>query len=256
MSKVITVKSVDRALCIIEKLKENSSGMGVTDLSTALGVSKSTIHRLLMSLNVENYVSQEPSTGKYLLGLKFIEIGELVSENLDIRKVTSSFLKELASRTQETVHLVIMEKNEVVYIDKVESPATVRMYSRVGKRTLMHCTGVGKVFLANLPTEVVQSILMQQPMVGFTKNTIISKEELLKQLKLIKKNGYAFDDEEHEEGVKCIAAPIKDYNGNVIAAISIAIPTLRWDNRKFDFFVDEVKKASLVISKSFGYKMH
>lgn len=251
-SSVTTVQSVDRALKIIENLKNNPNGIGVTDLSIMLGVSKSTIHRLLMSLYQEGFVRQDPITEKYKLGFKFLELGDIVNENLDVRKAASPMLKELSNKTGETVHLVIMDQNEVVYIDKVESPETIRMYSRVGKRALMHCTGVGKVFLANLPLLEVKRIIEEKPLIRFTKNTITTPKELFAQLELIKSQGYAIDNEEHEEGVKCASAPIFDFRGNIIAAVSVSAPAMRITAEKFTHMTKEVINCSYKISKSLG----
>ncbi|WP_231495780.1 IclR family transcriptional regulator [Paucisalibacillus sp. EB02] len=252
MSNVLTVQSVDRALEIIEKLKDNPNGIGVTDLSVMLGVSKSTVHRLLMSLSQGNYVKKDSVTERYQLGLKFLELGDIVSENLDVRKLASPLLKELSTKTSETVHLVVMEYNEVVYIDKVESPETIRMYSRVGKRASMHCTGVGKVFLAHLPEWDVERIIKEKPMVKFTENTLITKEDLFIELRRIKSKGYAIDNEEHEVGVKCIAAPIIDYKGNIIAAVSVSAPIMRLNDEKFELMKQEVLYYSQKISELLG----
>lgn len=253
VSNVLTVQSVDRALLILERLKDYPNGLGVTDLSKDLGVSKSTIHRLLMSLSAKGYVKQDLSTDNYALGLKFIEFGEIVSNYLDVRKIAAPFLQELALKTGETVHLVVRENYEVVYIDKIESPATIRMFSRIGKRALMHCTGVGKAILAHLPDKIVNDILEQRPTIKFTENTITRKEKLLIELETIRKNGYSFDNEEHEEGVKCVAAPLIDHNGQVVAAISVAAPAMRMETDNLRMSIRTVVEQSVKISKSLGY---
>lgn len=251
-TKVNSVKSVDHALSVLEKLKENSQGMGVTELSVRLELSKSTVHRLLMSLSAKNYVRQEPITKKYNLGLKFIEIGEHVNESLDIRKIAAPQLAELSRKTKETVHLVVMENFEAVYIDRVESDSTIRMYSRIGKRLPMHCTGAGKVFLAHLPPKSWELFLEGNQLIEFTGNTLISERVLLTQLKLIKKNGFAIDDEEYEAGVKCIAVPIRDLHGEVIATISVSIPAIRFTEEGIDSIIKILKDASHKISGELG----
>ncbi|WP_040978393.1 IclR family transcriptional regulator [Oceanobacillus jeddahense] len=252
VSNAVTVQSVDRAIQIIKKLKENPDGIGVTDLSIILGVSKSTVHRLLMSLYQGGFVRQDSITDKYKLGFHFLEIADVVRENLDVRNIAAPLLNELSSITGETVHLVIRDQDEVVYIDKVESPETIRMYSRVGKRAPMHCTGVGKVFLAYLSMDEVKEIIKEKPLKRFTSNTICSQEDLIKELNLIRKNGYAIDDEEHELGVKCAAAPILNFKGNITAALSVAAPIMRIDSEKFSLMTKQVIKYSNELSELIG----
>lgn len=251
-NKVTTVQSVDRALNILHILQDHPKGLGVTELSHRLDVSKSTIHRLLMSLLQKGFVKQDRENERYLLGLKLIELGEVVSENLDIRKLAAPLLNQLAEKTGETVHLVVMDNLEIVYIDKTESYATIRMFSRVGKRAPMHCTGVGKAVLAFLPEESINQVLTQKPMTKFTKNTITSKEEMFNHLKEIRNRGYSIDDEEHEEGIKCAAAPIFNYKGEVVAGISVAGPIMRVSEEKLTRIAGEILDTSRAVSKLLG----
>lgn len=250
--KVTTVQSVDRALVIIEVLQAHPRGLGVTELANHLDVAKSTIHRLLMSLMQKGFVKREEDSEKYVLGLKLIELGETVSDRLDIRKIASPILQKLAEVTGETVHLVIMDHLEVVYIDKTESAATIRMFSRVGKRAPMHCTGVGKAILAYLPEDKLDQVLDEKPMKKFTETTITNKQEMREHLKLIRKRGYSIDNEEHEEGIKCAASPIFDHNGNVVAGLSVAGPIMRIDEKKMETFIQATLEASKEISGLLG----
>lgn len=253
-SNVITVQSVDRALLILDILQENPKGLGVTELSYQLEVSKSTVHRLLMSLLKKGFVKQDEESQKYQLGLRLIELSQTVSDNLDIRKLASNFLYHLAKTTGETAHLVIMENNELVYIDKIESSETIRMFSNIGKRAPMHCTGVGKAILAFLPEEKIHQVIDEKGLQKFTEKTIIEKEAMLAHLQEIKKRGYSFDDEEHELGIKCAAAPIFNHNGEVVAGISVAGPIMRVDEEKLEKIASEVLIISKEISKLLGAK--
>jgi len=200
-NEVVTVQSVDRALIILEILKEEPKGLGVTELAAELKVSKSTIHRLLMSLLKKGFVQQDSENQKYRLGLKLIEFGQTVSDHIDIRDVASRHLRQLAEKTGETAHLVIRERSEIVYIDKIESSATIRMFSNIGKRAPMHCTGVGKAILAFLPQQEILKIVEDKGLEGFTPNTIVDIETLLPHLEEIRNRGYSIDDEEHELGI-------------------------------------------------------
>lgn len=251
-SSVITVQSVDRALLILDILQENSKGLGVTELSLKLDVSKSTAHRLLMSLQKKGYVKQDEENQKYSLGLKLIELSQTVSDNLDIRKLASNYLYHLAELTGETAHLVIMENDEIVYIDKIESSETIRMFSNIGKRAPMHCTGVGKAILAFLPEDKILQIIEEKGLRKFTYKTIIEKNTMLEHLKEIRNRGYSFDDEEHELGIKCAAAPIFNYKGDVVAGISVAGPIMRVDDEKLEMIASEVLRVSKEISKHLG----
>ncbi|MFG6147512.1 IclR family transcriptional regulator [Halobacillus sp. B23F22_1] len=247
-----TVQSVDRALHILSILKDFPKGLGVTELSYRLDVSKSTIHRLLSSLLQQGFVKQDHENERYLLGLKLIELGEVASSHLNIRQIAAPYLNQLAEITGETVHLVVMDNLEIVYIDKTESEATIRMFSRIGKRAPMHCTGVGKAILAFLPQEKIEEVLTERPMTKFTEHTITDQDSMNKHLEEIRTRGVSFDLEEHEEGIKCAAAPVFNYKGEVVGGISVAGPMMRVNEEKLAFFSEEVLKASKRISEALG----
>lgn len=249
-----SVQSVDRALTILDILKDNADGIGVTELSKRLGVAKSTIHRLLTSLQNKGFVTKNQKNDKYVLGLKLVELGSYVLQNIDIRAVAAEPLRELAHITGETAHLVSMDQGEIVYIDKVESNATIRMFSQIGKRAPVHCTGVGKAMLAYLPEKDVEDIINAKGMQKFTNNTLTTKEDLKSNLNFIKESGYSVDDEEHEVGIRCVAAPIFDHTGNTIAGISIAAPINRMYEDKLKSHVEIVKKYANEISIRLGYR--
>lgn len=249
-----TVQSVDRALKIIEILKDRSDGIGVTELSNMLEVSKSTAHRLLMSLYNADFVQQDKDNEKYLLGFKFIELGEIVSKNIDIKNIVHPYLYNLGNITGETAYLAVKNKNQINYIDKIESSKTIRMFSNIGKSAPLYCTGVGKAIFAFLPESEIINIVDKIDFVKYTKNTIITKDDILKELEDIKNLGYAIDNEEHELGIRCLAAPILNYNNDVIAGISVAIPIMRLNDKKFENILKEVLNASNSISKALGYK--
>lgn len=247
------VQAVDRALQILEILKDRPRGIGVTELSEILGVSKSTAHRLLTTLESKDFVRKD-NNDKYLLGLALIELGKIVLNRLDIKDLFHPYLEELGKETNETTHLAIYDDIHVVYIDKIESEQTLRMFSNIGKRGPMYCTGIGKAILAFLPDEEIERILDRIDFVKYTHNTIVDRDELLKEFKWIRKHGYAIDDEEHELGIKCAAAPIFDLNGQVIAGVSVAGPSIRLADDKFQKVVDLVLEKSKEMSRILGYK--
>lgn len=247
-----SIQSVDRALLILDLLQEKPEGMGVTELANKMDVAKSTVHRMLTSLQKKKYVMK--MSDKYMLGLKCLEIGEAMSARLDIRTTASPILEALSKRTKETVHLVTMDEGEVVYIDKKESEAVIRMFSQIGKRAPVYCTGVGKAILAFYPEKQIEAILDRYPMKRFTKNTITTKKQMMPHLAAIRKKGWALDDEEHEEGIRCAAAPIFNRTEEIEAAISIAVPMIRVKNKEFNSYIEEIKTAAQEISKAMGSK--
>lgn len=248
-----SVQSVDRALKIIEIVKDRPNGIGVTELSDILNVSKSTVHRLLMSLYKADFIQQNSENKKYFLGLRFIELGEIVSRELDIQELVHPFLQELGEVTDETAHLAIKNRNQIFYIDKIESSKTIRMFSNIGKRAPMYCTGIGKAVLAFLPENEIKQVLAETELIKYTDNTLTTKAEILQELAEIRDRGYAIDNEEHELKIKCAAAPILNYKKEVVAGISVASPVMRLDEEKFKIIINEVLKASKKASEKLGY---
>ncbi|PYZ95919.1 IclR family transcriptional regulator [Alteribacter lacisalsi] len=248
------VQSVDRALEILEHLKKAPDGLGITELSNKLGTAKSTVHRLVKTLQKHDYVKTGRTDGIYELGLKFLEMNHTVVENLDIVSLANPILRELTKETSEITHLVMLDDMELVYIDKVEANATtIRIYSQTGKRAPIHCTGVGKAIAAYFSPEEYERYFARTEMKRFTPYTITTKEDFLKETALIRKNGYAMDNEEHEEGIRCVAAPIFEHNGIVRHAISMTGPVSRMSDERLEKIIPMIKEAAMTISRKLGY---
>jgi DNA-binding IclR family transcriptional regulator len=230
-NKKYFIQSVDRALSIIEILSKEKE-LGVTELSKRLNIHKSTIFSLLGTLQYRGYISQNLKTGKYQLSLKLFEIGHIVFDGLDLLKISRPYLEKLLTLHEETVHLVVLDNDEIIYIDKIESSQSIKISSRIGSRLPVHCTGVGKAMIAFKSEQEIKEIIKHKPLKRFTSNTITNYENFLKELQKIRRQGYAMDNEEFEQGLICVAAPIKDIKGNVIAALSIAGPTIRMNKEK------------------------
>ncbi|MDW0116193.1 IclR family transcriptional regulator [Sporosarcina thermotolerans] len=231
------VQSVDRALRILELLKENPSGQGVTEVANALEVAKSTAHRLLLSLERHGYVQKVGRESTYRLGLKFIEMNYFVVKHLNIVEIAKPIIEKLSKDTGEIVHLVMLDNQQVVYIDKVDNQSSIRIYSQVGRRAPLYCTAVGKSILAYRNEEEVLEYIDQVSFKRFTEHTFVNGEDLIKELHAIKKRGFSYDNEEHELGIRCVAAPIFDYTGEVQYAISVTGP----ENR----MTDEILKSTI-----------
>jgi len=251
----VTVQSVDRALSILELLGEYPGGTGLISISKELNLPKSTTHRLIQSLIAKNFVIQDTGNDRYRLSMKFVTLSSGLIENLDIRRIARPFIEELATKVNEVIHLCILDGHEVVYIDKVESNRTMRMYSQIGKRALLHCTGVGKMIMSGMSNEEIKVIATSSQLPKFTPTTITTEVSLLKEIEEIRKSGYSLDREEHEEGIYCIAAPIYDYTNNIIAAFSISGPSERV---KYDIesgnHIALIMETSNKISEMLGYK--
>ena len=252
------VQSLERALNILEVMAEEGAPISVTELAEKVNLKISTVHRLLTTLCYRGYVEQGPEDNKYKLGLKLLEIGNSVLNLSDIRTICRPFLEELVEKCNETANLAVLDGTEVVYIDQVESKnlIIVRMFAQVGNRGPVHCTASGKVPLAFYPEDKIDEIIEQIELVKFTNETIADREHLKKELQRIRKEGYALDWGEREEHVRCIAAPIFNYEGKVLASISISGPSTRITTYYMqNELVDIIRSTALSISKKMGYKM-
>lgn len=247
------VQTLARALDIIEVLAVARDGLGVTELGQRTGLHKSTVYRLLSALAERGYVEKHPKNAIYKLGLKFIEISGLFLKQLELKTEALPFMRRLAEIIGQPVHLAIREGPEVIYIEKVESVNSIRMYSQIGRRVPVYCSAIGKILLTGLTKEELANLLSQLQLKRFTANTLISRELLQRDIEKVSLRGWASDDEEHEAGIRCIAAPIYDYTGKIIAAISISGEKRVIRPERDDEFASEVQKTADQISRRMGY---
>ena len=228
---------------------------GLVELSNRLELHKSTVHRILSSLQMMGYVRQEEDTGKYRLSLKWMEISNRITEKLDIVSIARPYLRKLSEISGETVHLVEVEGNEAIYIDKVESGSnSIRMVSRVGSRIPLYCSGVGKAMLSERSDEEIEEIWNSSDIRAMTPKTILSLDEFLETIREIRKFGYALDNEENEMGVRCIAASILDHEGKARNAFSISAPVGRMTDEKLKMLAEYVLESKRNISGEFGFR--
>jgi IclR family transcriptional regulator, KDG regulon repressor len=251
-AQVPVVQAVDHCLQLIEALARNESPRGVTELGAELGLAKSTVHKLLQTLLRRGYAVQDPASGRYRLGLKFLELGGVVQGGLSIRTVAHPHLHALMEATNETVQLGVLEGHEVVYADKIECARTIRMYSRVGRRSPLHCTALGKVLLAYQPDTTLQEIADSR-LERHAPRTITSPRALRAELQEVREKGYAFDDEEFEEGLRCLAAPARDHTGTVVASLGIAGPAARFEPARRVELIKLLRDAAEAVSRDLGY---
>ena len=250
-----SVQSIDRVLDILETLSSVPQGMLLTELSAKVGLHVSTTHRLVHMLVDRGYAVKERETGKYRLTLRTFEIGSRVSSVWDLMSVAKPYLDDLASQSQEAVHLVERDGNGVVYLYKAEPfRQLVRMGSHYGLRNPMYCTGVGKSILALLPEEEVDRIWSSESITAFSPNTITELEQMHRELAQIRQRGYAIDNEEHELGVRCMAVAIRNWEGVPVAAVSISAPASRMDDAMIERMLPRLQSAAGSISAMLGWK--
>lgn len=249
------VKSVFRAIKILELLGENREELTVTEISKELKYPKSTTHGILYTLEKENIITKD-QYNRYHLGLKLFELGSMAQTDLEIRRVASPFLKKLNAELDETVHLTVLEGNEVLYVDCLESSKRLRTYSVIGVKAPLYCTSVGKAILAFLDDEDQDRILNTITLEKFTENTITDKSFFKDELRTIAQRGYALDNMEHEEGLRCVGAPIRNHAGKVFAAISVSGPSQRITLGNVSEIGKVVMTQAEKISEQLGYRKH
>lgn len=212
--------SLDKSLQVIEALRKNPQGLSIAELSQVLGFPPSTIHHILGTFRTYDYVAQNAETKKYSLGFRFLSISTSILENLDVRKTAYLHLRNLHQKCNEAVHLSILRNGQVTYIDKIQGASGLSLATYIGFSTDPHAAAGGKVLLSELSPEEIKAVYKDRPLKGYGKNTITSMRRLLEELANIRKHGYAIDNEEYYEGVRCVAAPVRA-GGRIAAAISI-----------------------------------
>lgn len=247
------IQSIDRALQVLELFSLEKPEWGVTEISKALNIYKSNVHNILSTFAEKGFVKKDSKTDKYKLGIKFFELGSVVIKNMDLRRIAHSYIEKLSKEFNETVHLGILDEGRVVSIEREESDKGLCSHIEIGRRAPLHCTAVGKAIMSYLSEEEINLIIKEKGLEKYTENTITSEKELKKELEKVRKQGYAVDNMEHEEGVRCVAGPIRDYNGKVIASMSISGPVFRIDESNIPNIAKKVKEYCDCISEEMGY---
>lgn len=248
-----SVKSVMKAFMIMEEL-DKSGELSIRDLSEKINMDKATVHRLINTIKDAGYVDQDPDSKKYSNSLKLLAMGNRVMDKTGIKHICRNYMEELSSKTNETVNLGIRVGNKIFYIDKLESSSTIKVGQSIGTNVPCYCSGLGKVILAFTEKEEVMDILDGVTFEKFTDHSIADRELLMEELMRIKEKGYAVDDEEYVIGLICIGAPILNYHGKPIAAISVSCPKYRYDeNLHLPLYSKLVMEEAQKISKRLGY---
>jgi DNA-binding IclR family transcriptional regulator len=247
------VKSVYRAVKILNVLGGEGE-KSVTEISKSLSFPKSSVHEIISTLLETGILEKDSERNRYSLGLKLFELGKQAQANLEISKVAIPSLRRLHEQLDETVHLTVLDGKEVLYIECFESTKRLRTYSVIGIRAPLHCTAVGKAILAYLGEGEVEEVIQSMGLPRFTDNTITDRQRLNAEMRKIRGCGFATDDMEHEEGVRCVGAPVRDHTGTVVASISVSGPSQRLTATRIEEIAPLVINRAAEISRRLGYK--
>lgn len=246
--------TVRKAMWLLECLAEAPEALGLTEIAQATALNKATAYRLLTVLKDAGLVAQDERDRRYRLGLRLAQFGTQALERLEVRRLARPYMVSLMQSTGQTVHLAILEGSEVVYAEKVEGLEAVTLRSRVGGTPPAHATSVGKCLLAFLPLEERELLLSKLPLPRFTRHTITNREAFLRHLEGVRRKGYAVDNEDHREGLRCVGAPVFDASGRAVAAVSIAGPTFRISPATIPRLARQVMHCAQAISAALGYR--
>ena len=223
-----TVKSLARAVSVLECFSQKEPELGVTEIADRLKMQKSTVYNILTTFQSLGYLIKNPSNNKYQLGYKLLHLGYIVSSNMSIRQQFIPHMKQIANACGEVCYLGLLDRMEVLYVEAVYPNSQIQMRNSLGERAPLHCTGLGKAMLAHMKPEEIREVL-SGPLPGFTKCTITDPAVLSNELEEIRNNGYAVDNMEHEFGIRCVAVPFFSMDGSVMGAVSVSGPSPRFD---------------------------
>ena len=247
------LSSVATSVRLLKAFSEEQVEIGISDLAKRLGVAKSTVHRLAVTLVADSMLEQNPETGKYRLGIALFRLGSLVRRRMTMSNEARPLLRDLREKVNETVHLAVLDGSEIMYVFNLESTQAIRMRSDIGVRKPAYCTAEGHAMLAFQPADMVERVI-QAGLLPRTPQTITNSAALKKALDTVRQRGCAIEDEESEIGMRCIAAPIRDDSGEVIAAIGLAGPVSRLSKKALAAFIPHVIETAAAISARLGFR--
>jgi IclR family transcriptional regulator, KDG regulon repressor len=247
------LSSVAMAARLLKAFSEDEVEIGISSLSKRLGVAKSTVHRLAVTLVSEGLLEQDRDSGKYRLGIGLFRLGALVRRRMTVSNEARAHLLELREKTNETVHLAILDGPEIMYVYNFEGRQAIRMRADIGVRKPAYCTAEGQAILAFQPPDVVGAVI-SDGLTARTPQTITNPKKLLKALATVRSRGCAVEDEESEAGMRCVAAPIRNDAGEVVAAIGLGGPVSRLTRKVVAGLVPHVIATAAAISARLGYR--
>jgi DNA-binding IclR family transcriptional regulator len=249
------VPAVTRALDILELFLEGGGALSAPDITRKLGLPRTTVHELVTTLAARNYLVAVPEQpGRYQLGVRNYQLGSRYAEQLDLAAEGQRVAREVAETCDETVHVAVLEGADVIYIAKVDSTHAVRMVSAAGRRLPAHCTSVGKMLLASLPEGELRTRIDSLELVAMTANSITDPDALCTALADIRERGIAVENRESNPDVSCVAAPVRDSSGRVVAALSVSVPMIRWNDERALELAELAAKGAADLSLRLGYR--
>lgn len=247
-----SVRVVDRTFDILEVIASADRPLGLSEIVAGTDMSKTTVHRLLTTLCNRKYV-EKSADGSYSIGYKLMELVSMHINQMDVLTEAKPFLNDLMRNLGLTAHLGMIDRHDVVYLEKTDLMKNSREYTQVGFRSPAYCSSIGKCLLACLSGDELDEVLYDLKFERHTQNTITDVAEFKRYLKLVRKQGWAMDNEEYEIGHRCIGAPVFDYHGNAVAAISASGSTSRLTDDRLESVIKEVVKAAEGLSRKLGY---
>jgi len=245
---------LERAVSVLEALSESDTPLSLAEICQRVGLHKSTAHRSLMVLE-RSALIERTLENRFRLGLRLYELGNRAVEQIDLRARVYPFFRRLAAEVGETVHLGVLQKTSVVYLDKVEPNRRVCMSSKIGTSNPVYCTSMGKAMLAFQPEEMIEEIVAKIRFTPYTPKTLCSREKLLEYLKIVRRRGYAIDDQEIELGVRCVGAPVLNEDHWAIAAVSVSGPSSRITAQRVPAIAEHLLICCREISASLGLRV-
>ncbi len=246
-----TIAAISRAFALLDLLGKNQS-CGVTELAMMTGMNKTMVFRQLHTLQELGLVQQQADE-RYKLTMKLFEMGARALGSLDIVSIAGEHMKQLAELTGETVHLAMMDDASIVYLHKIPARHGLQLVSRIGLRVPVHCTAIGKIIAAHLPGNDGMNLPGAEPFQRFTDNTICTHQHWQEELVHVRKQGYAVDNEEHELGVRCFAAPVFNHLKQPVAGVSVSFPIIRIDEGKLPVVLDKLQSVAAGVSAELGF---
>lgn len=248
-----SVQSLERAFDILELLCKSRNGLSIGALSSQTGLHKSTVHRLLATMCNRGYVQKDSETSIYHAGMHICELGGYITDNMDVIDRAKAPMERLAQQTGETIHLVMRDGNDIVYIHKVEGQTGgMRMVSRIGMRRSLYCTGVGKAMLATWSEEEVKKLWEESDIQKLTPYTIVDENQFFREIAKVRKLGYSLDNQENELDIRCIAVAMKDYSGKANYALSISVPLSRMTDERIEQLKEPLLRERDIIASMLG----
>lgn len=247
-----SVSSVMKVFAILQALSEKKE-IGVTELSQRIFMSKSTVYRFLQTMKSLGFVKQDGENDNYSLSMALFELGSKALENQDLIKIANTEMRIIGEETKETVHLGMLDGDSIIYLHKIDSEYNLRMYSKIGRRRPIYCTALGKILTAWVPENELVNLMASTVYEKHTDNTITNFKDFLTQVEIVRKQGFAEDNEEVELGLRCFAVPIYDRFGRIIAGLSLSLPTMRFDESDKMDLIAKLHARAAAISGELGF---